>query len=216
MPTPDNKRRSYDSTRRREQALATRSVILDAAQRLFEQDGYAATSMSSVAKDAGVSLKTVYLAFETKSGTLRAVWHRVLRGEAGSVPVGQQAWFRQVLDEPDPARQLELNAANSRMVKERAGAIMEVIRAAAPGDPDIAALWSRIQTEFHANQRAIAESLAAKGALAPGLDVRQATDILWALNLSNLWQLLVEERGWTPEQYEAWIGDVACARLLRH
>src|SRR5437763_7119162 len=81
----------------------------------------------------------------TRSGLLRALWHCLLRGESEGVPVGEQAWFREVLDEPDPERQLRLNARNSRMVKVRAGAVMEVIRSAAPSDPDIGALWARIQ-----------------------------------------------------------------------
>ena len=106
--------RRYVSPRRREQAAATRELILDAAQALFERGGYAATSMAVIAARADVSLKTVYLGFETKSGLLRAVWHRVLRGDRDDVPVGEQAWYRQVLDEPDPERQLRLNAHNSR------------------------------------------------------------------------------------------------------
>ena len=114
----DNPPRRYDSPRRREQAAATRELILDAAQALFERDGYAATAMAAIAAKAGVSLKTVYLAFETKSGLLRAIWHRVLRGQRDDVPVGEQTWFRRVLDEPDPVRQLHLNAHNSRAVKE--------------------------------------------------------------------------------------------------
>ncbi len=207
-------RRAYDSPRRREQAAATRELMLAAAQRLFERDGYASTSMASIAKEAGVALKTVYLAFETKSGTLRAVWNRLLRGEAGDVPVGQQAWFRHVLDEPDPARKLRLNAANSRMVKERAGRIMEVIRAAAPGDPAIAALWDRIQTEFHANQREVVESLATSNALKPELDVAAAADILWTLNHPTLYQLLTRERGWTPQRFEQWLAAITCDQLL--
>ena len=56
----------------------------------------------------------------------------------------------------------------------------------APIDPDIAARWSRIGAEFHANQRVIAQSLADKGALAPGLDVESAADILWTINNPNL------------------------------
>ena len=52
-------------------------------------------------------------------------------------PVGERDWYREVLEEPDPARQLRLNAHNSRVVKERAGALLEVIRGAAPTDPDI-------------------------------------------------------------------------------
>jgi AcrR family transcriptional regulator len=208
------KRRPYDSPRRREQAAETRRQILEAAQQLFERDGYAATSMAATASAAGVSLKTVYLAFETKSGVLRALWHLLLRGERDSIPVGEQSWYRAVLEEPDPERQLRLNMRNSRMVKIRAGAILEVIRGAASGDPDIGALWSRIQTEFHENQRAIVQSVADKGALAAGLDVAAATDILWALNQPSLYAQLTGERGWSPERYERWLGDLLCSQLL--
>lgn len=210
----DKPHRRYDSPRRREQAAATRELILDAAQQLFERDGYAATSVAAIAAAAGVSLKTVYLAFETKSGLLRAIWHRVLRGDRDDVPVGEQSWFRRVMDEPDPGCQLRLNAQNSRAVKERAGAIMEVIHAAAPGDPEIGALWGRIQAEFHANQRSVVESLHAKGALRPGLDVDSAADILWALNHPSVYRLLADDRGWTPERYERWLADILCSELL--
>jgi AcrR family transcriptional regulator len=208
------KRRAYESPLRREQAAETRRRILDAAQELFERDGYAATSMSAVAAAAGVSLKTVYLAFETKSGLLRAVWHLLLRGEQDTVPVDQQAWYREVLDEPDPERQLRLNMRNSLTVKTRAGAMLEVIRDAASVDPDIGTLWARIQTEFHENQREVVQSIADKHALAPSLDVATATDILWSLNHPSLYALLVGERGWAPERYERWLADLLCDRLL--
>ena len=46
------------------------------------------------------------------------------------------------------------------------------------------------------------ESLDEKKALKRGLGVDRATDILWTLNHPDVWQLLVGERGWTPEQYE--------------
>jgi AcrR family transcriptional regulator len=208
------KTRRYESPRRREQAAATRRDILDAAQRLFERQGYAATTMAAVATEAGVALKTVYLAFETKSGVLRALWNLLLRGDEGEAPVAQRRWYREVLDEPDPERQLRLNARNSRVVKVRIAPLLEVIRSAAPVDPDIDALWQRIQTEFHANQRVIVESLHRRKALAPGLTVDRATDILWTINHPNVWQLLVGERGWTPERFEAWFADLACSQLL--
>ena len=209
------KTRPYDSSRRRAQAAATRRDVLEAAQRLFEQQGYAATPMAAIAAEAGVALKTVYLAFETKSGVLRAIWNLLLRGDQGEVPVADQSWYREVLEEPDPERQLRLNARNSRAAKTRIAGVLTVIRNAAPLDRDIEALWQRIQTEFHANQRAIVERLAERKALRRGLGVDRATDILWALNHPDLWQLLVGERGWTPEQYEEWFADTAGAQLLR-
>ncbi len=207
-------RRPYHSPRRREQAEQTRSQILRAAQRLFERDGYAATSMAAIAKAAGVSQKTVYLAFETKSGVLRALWHLLLRGERDDVPVGEQRWFREVIVEPDPVRQLRRTMRNSRAVKQRAGRVMEVIREASSGEPAIAALWERIQTDFHANQRTIVESIASKGALARGLDVDTAADVLWSLNHPSLYELLAGRRGWSAERYERWLGDLLCTQLL--
>lgn len=206
--------RRYESPRRREQAAETRARILDAAGRLFEAQGYAATSMNAIAAEAGVALKTLYLAFESKGGLLRAVWHLLLRGDEGPLPVGERDWYREVLDEPDPARQLRLNARNSRAVKERVAALMEVLQAAAPADPEIQALWDRIQAEFYDNQRAIVRSLHRKKALKPGLGIARAADILWALNQPNLYRLLVRDRGWSPAQYEEWLADTFCSQLL--
>jgi AcrR family transcriptional regulator len=214
MAEPVKSKRRYDSPRRRAQAAATRRDILAAAQGLFERQGYAATTMDAIAAEAGVALKTVYVAFETKSGLLLSLWNHLLRGGRDDVPVAEQQWYREVLDEPDPERQLRLAARNSRVVKLRIAALLEVIRSAAPIDPDIGALWSRIQAEFHSNQGVIVERLGDKQALRPGLDVGRATDILWTLNHPNMWQLLVDERGWTPEQYEQWCADVACSQLL--
>jgi AcrR family transcriptional regulator len=209
------KTRSYDSRRRREQAAATRRRILDAAQRLFESQGYAATTISAIAEEAGVALKTVYLAFETKSGLLRALWNLLLRGDEGDAPVAERAWYREAVEDPDPERQLRLNARNSVAAKTRMGGLLEVIRSAVPADPEIEALWNRISTEYHANQRLIVASLDQKGALKDGLDVDRATDILWTLVHPTVWQLLVGERAWTAEEYERWLADTACSELLR-
>src|SRR5437868_3181359 len=118
------KARAYDSPRRREQAAATRLQILEAAERLFERQGYAATTMAAIAAEAGVALKTVYVVFETKRGVLRALWNLRLRGDEGDAPVADRPWYREVVQEPDPERQLRLNARNSRVVKLRIGALL--------------------------------------------------------------------------------------------
>ena len=207
-------RRRYESPRRREQAAATRRQILQAAQRLFEEQGYAATTMAAIAKEAGVALKTVYIAFETKGGLLRALWHLLLRGDEGEAPVGERDWYLEVLNEPDPAEQLRLNARNSRTAKERMGQVLDVIRTAAPTDPDIGALWERIQSNYLDNQRAIIESIAKKKALNKRLDVDSATDVLWTINHPSLWQALVGDRGWTPERYEEWCAGGATVLIL--
>jgi hypothetical protein len=112
--------------------------------------------------------------------------------------VADRPWYRKVIDEPDPERQLRRNAHNACVVKQRIGGVLKILRSAAPVDPDAAALWRLIQTDFYENQRVIVESLHAKRALRPGLDVARATDILWTLNHPDVWLLLAGERGWLP------------------
>jgi AcrR family transcriptional regulator len=209
------KTRRYESPRRREQAAATRREILEAAQRLFEGQGYAATTMAAIAAEAGVALKTVYVAFETKSGLLRALWHLLLRGDEADVPVGDRRWYQEVLEEPDPERTVRLVARNSRLVKERAGALLGVIRSAAATDPDAAELWARIQSDFHDNQRAIVEALHAHRALRRGLSVARAADVLWTLNHPDVWLLLVAGRGWTPREWERWFAETIRSQLVK-
>src|SRR3954465_11791867 len=125
MPEPVKPRR-YDSPRRRAQAEATRREILEAAERLFVRDGYPATTMEAIAAEAGVSLKTAYLPFTTKSGLLRALWDVRLKGDEHDAAVARREWFREVMQESDPVRKLELNARNSRAAKTRIGAMFEV------------------------------------------------------------------------------------------
>ncbi|HST17005.1 MAG TPA: TetR/AcrR family transcriptional regulator [Gaiellaceae bacterium] len=214
MTPPRETKRRYHSPRRDAQAAATRREILEAAGRLFERDGYAATTMAAVAEEAAVSLKTVYVAFEAKAGVLRALWNLRLRGDETETPVGERAWYRELLTEPDPERQLRQNARNSRAGKERFGGVLEVIRSAASSDAEIESLWSRIQSEYRENQRSVAASVAEKRALRRGLDVERAADVLWTLNNPDVWQLLVGLRGWSPDEYERWSADTAVAQLL--
>jgi AcrR family transcriptional regulator len=207
--------RRYTSPRRRAQAEATRAEILRAAQRLLERDGYAATTMAAVAAEAAVALKTVYVAFGTKGGLLRALWNVLLRGDADDVPMGERPWYRELLADPDPRSRLDRLAAGSRAVKDRAGPMMAVIRDGAALDPDVAALWARIEHEFHELLAPVARTLAEEGVLRPGLDAKRAADVLWALNHPDVWRLLVRVRGWSADEYEIWLAGAFRRELLR-
>jgi AcrR family transcriptional regulator len=188
--------------------------MLDAARVLFERDGYVATSMPAIAEEARVAVKTVYLAFSTKSGLLRAVWDLALKGDEDEAPVAERSWYRELIDEPNPELQLRVTARNSRVVKTRIAGMLRVIRDAAPADPEISALWNLIQSDFYGISRSIVESLHGKRALAPDLDVDRATDLLWTLNHPDVWLLLVDARRWSPEEFETWFANTACAQLL--
>lgn len=214
MPDDVKTPRTYDSSRRTQQAAVRRVAIAEAARDLFVERGYPATTMEGVAQRAGVSLKTVYNAYGAKSALLRAVWDLSLKGDLDEAPVGQRDWYTTVLSETDPRRQIALAGESSRVVKTRIGPLLTVIRDAASADEDLAALWELIQADFWANQRVIVESLADKHALRPELDVDRATDLMWTLNSPDVWLLLVVRRGWSPEQWQAWFVQTCAQQLL--
>jgi AcrR family transcriptional regulator len=208
------KSRKYSSPRRQEQAAATRSAILAAARRLFETDGYAATTIEGIAADVGVSSKTVYLAFATKAGLLRAVWDLAWKGDEQPAGIAERPWYQQVLEERDGTRTLQLLAHHSVVVKQRIAAVLHVIRSAADVDDDLASLWHLIETDFWNNQRVVVESLHATRSLRRELGVERATDVLWTLNHPDQWQLLVVQRGWSADEFERWLADSTCFHLL--
>jgi AcrR family transcriptional regulator len=212
VPRGVKPKRPYDSPRRREQAAATREAILDAAQLLFERRGYAATSVAAIAKEAGVALKTVYAVFGTKRDVLIALRTRLVRGGGDPVPVAEQDWFRTMAAEPDPRERIRLFARGSAEIKKRAGTIVEIIRQAAPADPEIASLWDQFMRDFYENQQLVIEGLDQDGVLVPDAD--RATDILWTINHPNVYHLLVHGRGWTDAEYERWLDATLADQLL--
>jgi hypothetical protein len=161
-----------------------------------------------------VALKTVYAVFGTKADVLRGLWNLRMRGDEEPVPMPERAWFREIVNEPDPRRRLALVARNSRIVRERTAHVTEIVRQAAPADEQIAALWERFQREFYElGVRAILETLEHDGVLAA--DLTTATDIGWTLGHPDLYQLLVRQRGWSPETYEGWLAETLSAQLIK-
>jgi len=122
-------------------------------------------------------------------------------------------WFRTVLDEPDPRKRLAMFAETSASLKSRAGPIFEIIRHAAPADPEIQAMWDEFMGDFYENQRLVVERFQADGVLK--VDVNRATDILWTVNHPAVYHLLVVERGWMADEYRQWLEESLAQQLLR-
>ena len=87
MSTSQQKpRREYRSPRRQQQAAETRAAVLEAATRLFGERGWAGTGMREVAREAGVSVETVYAGFGSKSDLLMAAIDVAVVGDDEPVP----------------------------------------------------------------------------------------------------------------------------------
>ena len=196
---------------RARQALATRGLIVEAATTVFENNGYRGARMDDIAAGAGVAYPTVYKAFANKRNLLAAAVQRAMTGGVEE-QVESQRWFTEQLAEPDASRQLRLVARNARHLNERAGRLLEVVRAAARADAQIDAVWRDINDERLARARKTATALARKAQLRGS--VAHAARTLWTLTLPELYGAQVHNAGVTAATYERWLGDVLVAALL--
>jgi AcrR family transcriptional regulator len=212
MPAEVSPRRQ-NSPLRQAQAAATRLRIIEAAHAEFEARGYEGTRIEDVAARAGVAVPTVYKAFTNKRNLLTAAVTRAMTGGPDE-PVDTQAWWQEQLDAPTAQQQLQLIARNARRLNDRAAHLLELVRAAAARDSEIATLWQDINNERLARARTSAQRLAAKTTLRTSAP--DAAHTLWALTVPELYILHIKESGRRPEAYQRWLADVLIAVLLAH
>lgn len=208
MTSPPAKRR-YNSARRQAQAGQTRLHILQTARGLFIQHGYAGATIEAIAQAAGVAPETIYAVFGSKRALLTALFSLAVGGDEQPIPLLQRPGPQAVLREPDPAVRLHLFAADIVHILERVAPLFAVARAAASSEPEIDALLRAILANRLHTLTEFTRSLP----LHPGLELASAGETVWALSSPELFSLFTADRGWTREQYAAWLGD-SLVRLL--
>ena len=192
------------STYRQRQAQATRDLIADTARRLFAADGYGATSMEAIAREAGIAVRTVYAAFGAKREILSLICERWLEQAAARELAGQ------VLAEPDPARRLRGAAHWLRVLYSAGFDVVLIFEAATDESPETRALLRSKLAGRNQVMDAIIASL--DGHLT--IPVPQAQAMYRALAAPGVYQELVEESGWTPEDFEHWVADTLQRNLM--
>jgi AcrR family transcriptional regulator len=207
-------KRTYHSPHRQAQAAATRQRILAAAERLFVEHGFPATTLAAIAREARVALPTVTAAFGTKLALLNALIATTVRGDEAPIPLPDRDWWRAALDEPDPQQLCRHVAANARRIHERTTDIFEIVRGAAAADPEMARLRRELAVGRLRDCRLVADALTSRGALRPDVTVEQAADLIWTFGSAELYRMLVAERGWSPGQYEQWLATTLIESVL--
>lgn len=214
MKSSKRQPRSYDASRRQEQARQNRRAVLDAAHRRFVAEGYAATTVAAVAADAGVSVETVYKSVGKKPELAKAVFDVAVVGDDEAIPLMEREFVARNIAEPDPRRKLEDYGEHLAEVAPRVSPILLVIRDAAASDAGAAEVWEQLQAERLTGMTAFAAHLDEGGHLRAGVTRDDARDVLWTHNSVELWDLLVRQRGWADERFGAWIGQQLVAALL--
>jgi AcrR family transcriptional regulator len=180
-------------THRQRQALATQALIVDTARRLFLEQGYHATTIEMIAAEAGVAVSTIYAIFRNKRGILQAM---------------REAWH----EESDPQKRLGLAAHATRRQWETGAALTRIYNAAASADPEAAAELVVALEGRRKNLTAFIEEMAPD--LRPELDAKRAAEIFLALTMAEIYDMLVRQRGWTPDEYETWLTMLLRQQLL--
>ncbi|MBF6172299.1 TetR/AcrR family transcriptional regulator [Nocardia blacklockiae] len=201
-------RRRYDSLRRQEQAHRTRAGIAEAARRLFVTRGWAATSVRDVAREAGVSVPTVYAAYTNKPGL---VWALV---EAADLSADLSRMLDGLEESADPRAQLGAMAGYDRRLFERSGDLIALIREAGRTEPELAEVYRQARRLADETRVAVFSSWPAH-TLRAGLDLPEAVDVFAALCNIDVYTTLTVERGWSPERVERWWTETLARELLR-
>jgi AcrR family transcriptional regulator len=210
--------RAYHAPRRTAAAAETREAVLLAASAEFEARGWAATTMRSIAKSAGVSPKTVEALFATKPALLEAALLAALRGDTANTEAGDlavlrpesvlelRAGARRAIEEaPDAATMLELHSALVLEVNVRAARICWAVETAVPSDERLAEIWARLTEAQIFGLRWSAEILLGKPGVRPDLTLREAEETFLAGIDWNTYRTLTTKGAMTSDEVQAWL-----------
>jgi AcrR family transcriptional regulator len=211
-PEPAGVRR-YRSTLRADQARETRRRIRDAADALFLEYGYVATSMDDIARAARVSRQTVFSAFGTKANLLKEAFDVRLAGDDEPLSLAERPESQQILAETDPAALLRAQADFYVITALRVLPLWPAMIAGAATDTacaEVLAFFDRGRLEGPGE---VVDVLAERGQLREGLSRKKGKEAMYLLTSPNATHDALE-RGWSVRELQRWLGDCLVAVLL--
>lgn len=203
--------RAYDASRRQERARRQYEAALAAARARFLDHGFAATTVESIAAAARVSAATIYKSYGGKAGLVRALCQRALAG-AGPVPAEERSNALRSLS--DPVQVIEGWGRLAAEVAPRVAPLLLLLGDAARVDPEAGALAEELDQSRLTRMAENARYLAFAGHLRPGVTASAARDVLWLCSSPELFDLLVNRRGWTLDQFRHFVADTMTKALL--
>jgi AcrR family transcriptional regulator len=215
---------STTSSTRADRALLTRRRIVRAAYELFSANGYLGTTITAVAREAGVAVPTIYYTFGTKAVLLEESvgaaivgferWREPPRDPQIDELLLWHEWWGDFKSSPTTYAAFDIFFTHGVGILERVAPLVATLHGAA-GDPD-AAQWMRVNEERRVETyREVVRVMGNKeGGLRPGLTSAQATDILVVLFSAELYQSIRRGRGWSSRRVTAFLRELLSAQLL--
>lgn len=209
---PESVPRAYRSELRARQAQETRARIIAASAHLFASQGYQATTIAAIAREAGVSAETVKTT-ASKAELLIAAFEVTFSGSEAAATLTDTEVAAGVLELPD-AVFLDAVLTQITTANARGHALWTVLLGAALSDPVVAEALRGILERRRADYRLLVSELGRRG-LAAELDddADAAADALSFLLSPESYQQLAAQSGWTPDRYASWLRTAVAAEL---
>jgi AcrR family transcriptional regulator len=181
----------------------TERAVLTAARELFERQGYAATTMTQIAADAGYAERTLFLRFRSKAELLMFVVDQTFRGDLPAE--GPPAWVIRSRTAPTLDARLRAFADGTADILERTGPLFAVAREAEASEPFIAAAFNVARRDTQANIRRMWQGLAQSGLLHPDIDLDWVADTTGLLAGADTYLLMKATLGWSRDEFASWL-----------
>lgn len=203
----DVKPRAYRSPRRAEGAARTRSRIVSAARTMLRDKGYARTTVTEVARRAGVSVDTLYTSVGRKPQLVLAVVDDILGEGQGPIPAAQRAYVAQMVSTSGLQAKLRGYADAMGRLQPEIAPLLRALAFAGEEDATCAEAFRHIDERRAANMRRLAADLRATGEVRTDLDDDAVADLVWSTNSWEYFHLL-QRRGFTPSRYADHLADL--------
>jgi hypothetical protein len=141
------------------------------------------------------------------------VLETAISGGEAAVPADERDYVARVRAATSARDKITAYVTGLVEVQRRLAPVFLALRDAAGGDTESAALWKEIAERRAQNMRRFAADLRTTGELRADLSDDDVADIVWSMNGTEYWVLLVGERGWRPERFATYLID-AWSRLL--
>lgn len=201
-------RRGYDSAARRRAAEARRGGVLAAARKLFARRGIDGVTIAEIAGAARVAPSTIYAAYRSKEGILRALMRAALFGDRFRAV---QSMLQGV---DDPVQLIARSADIARAVYEAESMELGLMRGASAFSPALRKLEQEFEKVRFDMQEERVRRLFEQRRAKEGLTFDDARRILWMYTSRDLYRMLVHEGGWSPARYQEWLSQTLLAALV--
>ena len=201
--------RPPDRPRREEYADQTRAAVIDAARRLFAENGFFQTKVEQIAKLSRVSPSTVYAQCGGKQGLLRSLMDSWTQSQVVAVS------YQESLAAADAVLTMQILSAAYLQITKQWGDVIRVVIDVAPHDDESAAVLATAQKRHNRNLTEICRHLEDIGALRDDVDARLATrTITYYYGIDGLLRTR-DVFGWSLERSNQWLLAHASAAVLR-